>query len=215
MLKAVLISLLSILASPRAWGEAGIVGGPLDVTVASSSSTPIYVVAVADTASSSSNPNSGTISDYVKANKVYTSAASVNMAAAGTNNPLIFIVNLSTSGVTLYLYRVAFGVNVTNVMSNFQVRFNPTVTSSGTVLTPVSNNVGGGAPASAINTFTLPTLSTAGTLLYNYQAGQNANSVLGLEDFSVQLKPGNTLSVTGNPGSNNREANVTVTWVEQ
>lgn len=159
-------------------------------------------------------PNADNISDYVKALKVYTATVSVNMAAAATDNPLVLLRNPTGSGKTMYVYKTAFGVSVNNVFAIFKVFSNPTVSTNGTVITQASNNVGGGAPAATMLANSLPTVSASGSALNNYVVAQNNNSITSVDDFSVHVQPNNSLLITGSPQSNNRQAEITVVWVE-
>lgn len=171
-----------------------------------------------DTSSSPADPSiaptASSISDYVKALKVYTTVVSVNMASSGTDNPLLLLRNPSGSGKTMYLYKTSFGVAVANVFATFKLFSNPTITTNGSAVTPVSNSVGGGAPASTMLTNSLPTISSTGRAVGTYVIGQNVSSLASVEDFSVHVQPNNSVLITGNPGSNNRQAEVTIVWAE-
>lgn len=163
----------------------------------------------------SDTPSAATASDYVALNKVFSLSVNVNQATSGTNNPLLLIKNPIGSGVVLYLYRVQLGVNVANVTSNFLISADPTVTANGTPVSSTSNNVGGGSPASAMESYSLPTISSIGTQrLATYTYGQNSNSIDSLQDFSIHVAAGHSVLLTGNPTSNNRQAALTLTWVE-
>jgi hypothetical protein len=155
------------------------------------------------------------IVSFLDGNKIYSIAENINQTSAGSDNPLVLMRNPSGSGKTFYFYKLITGVNVTNVASNFKVFINPTITTNGTSVTPVSLNIGGGAPASVMLLTTLPTVSASGTVIYTYVSGQNSYSVNYIDDFSIRVNANNSILITGDPASNNREAVITLVWMEQ
>lgn len=173
--------------------------GSLNVNIISAPSTP---------------PSANTISQFVAQNKVYSFSSDLNMTTSGTQNPLVLLKNPSGSGKVIYLYKVIFGTNVTNVLAEFKIYANPTVTANGTAITPISNNIGGGASASIVQAYSLSTVSSPGSNLNSFTISQNNSAFSSIEDFSIFIQPDNSLLLTGNPGSNSREASITVVWVE-
>jgi len=165
------------------------------------------------TSAPSAPPAAIGISSLVTDNKVFGVAISLNQVSAGSANPLLLIKNPSGSGKTLYVYLIAFGVAVTNVSSKFFIFSNPTVTTDGTSQTP-SNQKIGSSTTSAIEVYSLPTISANGNRIRSYQVGQNNNSIESIADFSIHLPANNTLLITGDPSSNNREAVITAVWAE-
>jgi hypothetical protein len=159
-------------------------------------------------------PSAMTISEYVKNNLVYTMCADINLASAGTRNPLVLMKNPAGNTKVLYIYKLAFGIRVANVLGQFDFYANPTVTTNGSAYTPINSNIGGGAGASSMQIYTLPTTSNLGTQLHAYIVGQNSNSFTSLEDCSIFVQPGNSFLLTGDPGSNNRLAAISITWIE-
>lgn len=157
-------------------------------------------------------PAATSISSFVNDGKVFTISDQISLATAGSDNLVFLIRNPSGSGKTLYLYRILFGINVVNVLARFKTKKNPTVTATGTAVTPVNNNIGN-SNTSAMNVYKASTVS-GGTQLTSITTGQNNSSFDFLGDFSVFLQPGNDLIITGDPASNNREASVTVVWAE-
>jgi hypothetical protein len=147
--------------------------------------------------------------------RTFSFGVSLNAASSGTDNPLVLIKNPSTSGKVLYFYQILGGCSVTNTSVEFKVIANPTITANGTTQTIFNDNVGSGA-VSAMQAFTLPTMTAAtGSNLSDVQYGQNSTSIELIEDdFVVTLQPGNSLVVTGNPGSNSRQVNLTFQWIE-
>ena len=167
-----------------------------------------------DATVSTSSPTITNVAALTSAGYLYSVAISLNMAVAGTDNPLILIKNPTGSGKRLYLYKANLGVDVTNVLANFRVYSNPTITLNGTSHTPRNLFIGGGFAASVIEVYSLSTLSVLGTLIQTYETGQNNNSYDGIQDFSIQIAPNNNILITGNPGSNNRMSTLTITWAE-
>jgi hypothetical protein len=159
-------------------------------------------------------PTAANIAEFVKNNKVYSFCADVNLAQSGTHNPLVLISNPVGSGKVLYLYKLAFGVRVANVLGQFDFYIDPTVMANGTIYTPVNNNVGGGSSASSMLIYILPTISNLGTQIQAFIIGQNSNSFVSLEDCSIFIQPGHKFLLTGDPGSNNRLAAISITWAE-
>lgn len=202
--------------------KSGLVGGQFNTTAPTLTNTQqsaLQLDAVGNlkvniSANTNAAPSASTIAAYVAANKVYTVATQLNMATSGTDNPLVLIKNPLGSGKTLYLYKIIVACDVTNVLSIFKYFADPTITANGAALASASNNVGGGAPASALSAFTLPTISADGTKLAILTFGQNNNSISSIEDFSIAIAANHNFLITGNPGSNNREATITVVWVE-
>lgn len=158
-------------------------------------------------------PSTNTISSLVSQGKVFTVSGAFSAASAGSDNPIFLIKNPSGSGKTLYLYRLALGCTIANVLVEFKVFYAPTITSNGTSQTP-KNNLIGSATASSMTTFSLPTLSSNGTQLLDLGFGQNNNSLDYIGDFSIQLQANQNLVISANPGSNNRTVTITTTWAE-
>jgi hypothetical protein len=106
------------------------------------------------------------------------------------------------------------GVDVANVLMNFRLWYAPTITTNGTSQTPRNQYIGGGVGSTVVTTFSLPTVSSSGTLIRNYEVGQNNNSYNAVEDFSIILAANQNLLLTADPGSNNRLAQITAMWCE-
>jgi hypothetical protein len=173
--------------------------------VIASNQTPISIV---------SNPASEPgLGPYVTTNKVWSVCLSVNQASAGSNNPLLLIKNPVSSGKKVYIFKISAGINVTNVLSNFNIFIDPTITSNGSSQTIVNNYIGGSS-SSVCTAFSLPTISVSGTRVRTAVCGQNTNSVVMAEDFSLVLGENHNLLITGNPSSNNRAAEIEIVWIE-
>jgi len=146
--------------------------------------------------------------------KIFSIATEVNMAAAGTDNPLILLRNPAASGKKLYLWKVHAGTSVTNVAAVFKIYKAPTITANGTGLTEVNRKIGGSEVAVA-TAFSLPTISALGTKFSSLSLGQNNNAVIFAEDYSVVVLVGQDIVITGDPSSNNRQSVLTVIWKEE
>lgn len=159
-------------------------------------------------------PSTDNISALVIAGYVYSCAFSVNMASAGVKNPLFLMKNPSGSGKTVYIHSMRFGVDVENNYANFIVFANPTITANGTTETSRNRCIGGGFGASAMSTFTLPTVSANGNPIENVEVASNSSSVEAASHFAIMVKENNNLMITGDPKSNNRTAVITIVWAE-
>jgi len=155
------------------------------------------------------------VSSEVDLNRFYSTGVSVNQPSSGTDNPLLLIRNPAASGKVIRLWKVNAGVGVTNVFSVFRTWANPTVTANGTAATAVSRNIGGGAPAAVGLVNTTPTVTSNGSQISSLVTGQNNNSVIFADDFSIAIRAGNSLLITGNPASNNRVSELTIVWTEE
>lgn len=158
--------------------------------------------------------STSTISNYLINNQLYSTTLTLNMTTANVENPLIFFKNPSGSGKTVYIYKILTGSSITNVQASFSLYANPTSTANGTALTLYSRFVGNSAPASSMNLYYSPTISSNGSKLSVINCGENTTSYPLIDDFSIGLKANNTLLITGNPGSNNRESVITIIWSE-
>jgi len=154
------------------------------------------------------------VADDVDSDRMWSVGAEVNMPVANTDNPLLLLRNPNGSGKTLYFHLGYAGTSITNVAAVFKLYANPTVTVVGTTVTPRNRNVGGAGAAVGLVT-TTPTVSALGNKLTSLSLGQNNNSVVFAEDFSIAIQPNNSLLLTGDPSSNNREAIIAVSWKEQ
>lgn len=137
-------------------------------------------------------------------------ATGINQPTAGSDNPLIFLKNPSGSGKNISIKFVAYGIAVANVLGTLRIYKNPTTTANGTSKTIVS--FGGGTTAMQI--YEVPTVTANGTLLGTYVVGQNSVSILVPIDFEIKIAPNETILITGNPGSNNRQAEISMRWLE-
>ncbi len=151
---------------------------------------------------------------YLNNNKMYSLSLNVNMTSSGTDNPLVLISNPNASGKTIYIVKVMAGCNIANVAVTFNIKGTPTVTTAGSSTTPVACFIGNSAPAVTTVVTTTPTISVLGSDMASGISGQNASSVLLINEYAVALAANNKVLITGNPGSNNRNAVITIIWIE-
>jgi hypothetical protein len=138
-----------------------------------------------------------------------------SLPSAGTFNPVLLLKNPVESGKRIRVTRINVGLTVANVSGIWRVFVNPTTTANGTAITPANLNVGNVSnPATIAQTFTTPTVTANGTSLFRYESGQNMNSTEIIGDALFVLNPGNTMLLTGDPLSNNRNTVITIYWTE-
>jgi len=143
-------------------------------------------------------------------NQTFGYAAGINQVTGGADNPLYLIRNPNGSGKTLYFRFLAYGIGVANVSGIVKAWKNPTVTANGTAQTIVS--FGGGTTVILLNS--IPTVTSNGTLLTNGVSGQNATSILLEVNSEIAIAPNNSVLITGQPLSNNRQAEISLRWLE-
>lgn len=151
---------------------------------------------------------------YVKDDKLFGYGTNVNTASAGTDNPLILLKNPSDSGKNLILYSVVLGISIENNYGVYKIFIDPTISSNGTSETILNKNIGSSV-ASVMELYQIPTIIANGILNSSYVYGANSNSVIINANFSLLLQPGHNLLITGDPKSNNRTSQITLTWVEE
>lgn len=142
--------------------------------------------------------------------KTFGYAVSINQPSAGTDNPLVYIKNPSGSGKTIYLKFISYGISVVNVLGSCRVWKNPTVSANGTSRTIIPF----GSQTTAMELYTVPTVTNSGTLMHDAVSGQNNNSLLMDFAYEIQIAANSSILITGDPGSNNRQAEISVRWIE-
>jgi len=147
-------------------------------------------------------------------NKTYGISFDINAASGGADNTQILIRNPNGSGKILYFYTISAGVQINNVFITYKVFANPTITTNGTVQTPISLNIGGGAAAAIALINTLPTVSVAGSAISSRLMSQNGTGVELTQKGIIALNPNNSMLITANPQSNNRISTYTIQWAE-
>jgi hypothetical protein len=151
---------------------------------------------------------------YCENNSLYSIGLDLNMAAAGTDNPLVLMRNPTGSGKKIAVWRVQCGSTVTNVGVEFKIFSSPTVTANGSSVTVYPRNVNNAQAAAVALITSLPTISASGNPLSFLSVGQNSNSIIFADDFSLYLQPNSSILITGSPSSNNRNASLTIVWAE-
>ena len=161
--------------------------------------------------SSSVSASLGT-SSYLDSNQLFGAAVKqINQPAASTDNPLILLRNPAGSGKSLYLVNVTWSNTVTNVLTDFSIFFSPTVTANGTSLGVFSRSFAGTPVALATTT---PTISANGNRVVVYGTGQNTAPPNVIEPYSIKIPAGSAILITGDPSSNNRPADIFLSWAE-
>lgn len=88
------------------------------------------------------------------------------------------------------------------------VYLNPTISSAGTVVTPV-NLRPGNANTSLMSVHKSPTASANGTLLYSLSIGLNF-----VDDLLLAVDPGDSLLITANPAQASTPVYADISWYE-
>ena len=153
------------------------------------------------------------VTAFVDTQQMFVASVQLNTPSSGTDNPLMLIRNPGGSGKNLYVWKFQAGTSINNVSVKFKMFVNPTITANGAALTIVQRDVGSGV-ASVMTAFQTPTISALGSPVSQVEQGQNANSVIFADDFTLKLRPGTDLLLTGDPSSNNRESLITAIWRE-
>ena len=127
--------------------------------------------------------------------------------------PAILIRNPGGSGKKLYLTEVLFQL-VSTVTARCRIRLykGPTVTATGSAATISPARVGGSLPSSAMEVYTLPTVSANGTQIAIWSCDQSTTVMD--NDFHHILDAGYDLLVTGQSESSNKPLGATVRWAE-
>lgn len=152
---------------------------------------------------------------YLNNNNLYSAGFTKVMTSSATDNPLMLIRNPIGSGKDIFIQAINAGISVTNVFAVFKVWSTPTVTANGTAITTTSNYINNGASASVGLINSGPTVSSNGTLMKSLVCGQNNNSIIFGNEYTIGIKPGGSILVTGTPSSNNRAAELSITYAEK
>lgn len=142
--------------------------------------------------------------------KTFGFAIGINQPTAGSDNPLIYLRNPSGSGKIFYLGFRSYGIAVANVLGTVRLYRNPTVSANGTSQTVVQF----GTATTVTLVTTVPTVTSFGTLINSEVSGQNTSSLQTNYDYKVAILAGESLLITGDPGSNNRQAEISIRWIE-
>lgn len=146
-------------------------------------------------------------------NRAFLTTFELILGNGGVEDNAILLRNPSGSGKRAYIREITFG-NTTGASKSVILRVysNPTVTSTGTTLTPRSMFIGGGAPTPVILVTTVPTTSALGTKV-TVAAQTNEQAVVDY-DWGLILGSNNSLLITGTGTANNVPLVVNIIWSE-
>lgn len=151
--------------------------------------------------------------NYLTSGYLFSAATSYTCPTSGAHNPVIYFRNPTGSGKNIFIVSILANVNVTNVLVEYRLYSSPTVSANGSTLDAYQRNIGDSTTASALVT-TVPTVTSNGNLLIDTNSGQNNPPMEMLHDYTVGVKPNNSILFTCEPGSNNRMITVTFVWAE-
>jgi hypothetical protein len=137
----------------------------------------------------------------------------VNAPSSGNNNPLILFRNPSGSGKAIYIKAILINVTINGVYADFGLYASPTVTVNGTTVNGYTRTVGSGVSPVALVT-TVPTVTSPGNLLGSYTNGQNCTVLNLLPNNYLKLLANQSILITADPQSNNRNFDATIVWTE-
>ncbi len=135
----------------------------------------------------------------------------LSAATGGADNPMLLVVNPSTSPFSMSLLNRAYGISTTNRAVNFGMWLDPTVTSSGT---PTSVSKIGSSTYTVVQAFTSPTISANGSAIDYMSTGQNTAAIVITDTKSVIVTPGHKILFTANPSANATGVTISVKWSE-
>lgn len=145
--------------------------------------------------------------------KAFSYSSDFILTSSGINNNVLLIKNPIGSGKITYIQKLIIGTTVTNVSVSAKLFSSPVVTSNGTLKTLTNNRIGSLNVASTL-IYQAPITSSSGTQIRGSVNAQNANSTIVSEDSMIILEEGQSVLVTGNPSSNNRNIDFTLTLIE-
>ena len=142
----------------------------------------------------------------------YTFAFEYNTVTSGTEYPLFYIRNPLGSGKRMFIREIRSGNVTSGRVCLTRVYHTPTVTANGTAQTPVSMNIGGGAPAASVLVNTVPTVTGNGTRVSEIAS----NDQPGVLDYNwgLILNANFSLLITVQGNSNNTVVALNIIWTE-
>lgn len=141
-------------------------------------------------------------------------SAAIGVSDLSTDNAVMLISNPSSSTKTLSIIIRIYGVSITNVACMFRIYVDPTVISNG-VSRAIRPGTAGNSATSVASAFTLPVVSSFGSLLDSYIISQNSSGSPIQENQVLQLPPGHKWLITAAPSSNARTVDIGIKWLEQ
>ncbi len=178
--------------------------------VVSSNQSPIPVTINQQTLTP---PNSTNASAYSFDGKAFSFSGDFVLANAGGNNNVLLIKNPTGSGKLVYIQKITLGTQVGNVSIGAKLFSSPIVTANGIAKTLTNNRIGNISIASTL-IYQAPTTSSSGIEIRAGVQGQNANHIIVSDDSIIILQENQSLLLTGNPLSNSRSINYTITLIE-
>jgi hypothetical protein len=112
------------------------------------------------------------------------------------------------------LYAITTGTNVSTNNNIYRIYVNPTVSDNGTPLTPVCLNINGENRASAMQLFTVPTVSANGTRMMNIIQGATSMDVIAFPYVAI-LHSGQKLLITVRPNTTGVTYSMNFFWIEE
>lgn len=140
-----------------------------------------------------------------------------SLLSAASATELIYFNNPSSNNKTILICNVLLGVSLTtSAWTIFDIYYNPTVTSNGTPMT-VRNSRIGGAYSGGILVYTLPVVSSNGTLYstlpFNNSSQSGSSVPIALNPYWV-LPPGNSLFISSVAKVGSTPLNIQMNWLE-
>lgn len=136
----------------------------------------------------------------------------ISAASAGVDNPILLIINPSTTTKKVKMASRIMGGVVINTQYTFRLFKNPVVTSSGTVV-PITN-IGSSTDTAKAKVYALPTVSSKGSRIDSFPQGQNNNPIMSSDLGQIFINPGSSWLITADPSSNGRAVEVSLKWEE-
>jgi hypothetical protein len=126
----------------------------------------------------------------------------VKSAAIGSTSetPYFLMINPASNGVSssfksMFNYvRKLSVITTTSAIATFRFYYNPTVTSNGTAVTPLNLRFNPNSPASVMQTFSLPSVSSNGTFIADLAVTSGGG--IGISNLLFVLDPGQSILVT-------------------
>lgn len=136
----------------------------------------------------------------------------VSAATSGSDNPILLIVNPSTSTLKLKLLNRVYSIATTNRAASFELSLDPVVTSSGSAQ-PITAI--GTSTSSVAQFYTLPTVSSNGNLVDDFTEGQNTQAQFIPDNKDITIKAGHTALVAVDPSANSTLVTISFKWTEE
>lgn len=136
------------------------------------------------------------------------------LATRNTEYDIFLLINPNATGKDLHIHELTLGTSTQNMIT-MNVYRNPTVTVNGTAQTPRDLKSSNGAGVAT--TFTLPTVTSRGTLLETILVGATAqfsNTYVRDYQLGLHIEPNEKLLITLNTSANSATCICGVEWAE-